>query len=113
MDLRNLTPTADPLVFIEDSRPGYVRYRLVSTGRRWEVWGTCDRRGDCLIGTLIRNEHGEYEQVRDHAHIEELKGRLGRERIDSEMDVPTSPESDSCCSVDRFTFVELEPLSGD
>jgi hypothetical protein len=43
--------TLDPHVFIEDERPGYVRYRA-DDGRRWEVVGTCDYRGDCLVGAV-------------------------------------------------------------
>ena len=34
---------------------------------------------------------------------------LGRERIDSELDVPVTPEFDTCCGADIFTYVELEP----
>lgn len=95
----DLKPTADPNTWIEEQRPGYVRY-VNSDGRRWEVYGECDRRGDCLIGAEI-----DGECVRDHAHIEELKRRLGKERIDSELDVPVTPEFTGCCP---FRYVELE-----
>ena len=95
--------TADPLVVIEEQRPGYVRYRNAE-GRRWEVHGTCDRRGDCLIGTFI-----EGELVEDHAHIERLKRRLGVERLGSAMDTPVTPDFDTCCGRDRFRYVELDP----
>lgn len=44
-----MIPTADPYVFIEEERAGYVRYSCTD-GRRWEVRGTCDYRGDCLVG---------------------------------------------------------------
>lgn len=88
-------PTADPDVVIEDSRPGFVRYRRLSTGERWEVTGVCDRRGDCLIGAVI-----DGEQIRDHAHLAELQRRLGRERIDSELDVPVLPGFKGCCPLD-------------
>ena len=97
-----MTPTADPHVFIEEQREGYVRYHRTSVGRRWEVHGTCDRRGDCLIGSVV-----EGEMIRSHAHLNEIKRRLGRERIDSERDVPVTPEFDTCCGADRFTYVDL------
>jgi hypothetical protein len=45
-------------------------------------------------------------QIRDHAHLAELRARLGRERIDSELDVPVTPEFRGCCP---FRYVELEP----
>jgi hypothetical protein len=95
-------PTADPHVAIEEQREGYVRYRNAD-GRRWEVHGTCDRRGDCLIGTTL-----EGELVRDHEHLRALARKHGRERLDSDMDVPVTPEFDTCCGADRFRYVELE-----
>lgn len=108
-----MQPTADPDVFIEEQRPAdapaglaeYIRYRRVSDGRRWEVHGTCDRRGDCLVGAII-----EGELVKSKAHLNRLKKKLGKERIDSEMDVPVTPEFASCCGADRFAYVELEPV---
>lgn len=105
-------PTRDPSVLIEEAREGYVRYRRTTDGRRWEVHGTCDRRGDCLIGSVVDGPDGP-EQVRDCAHLAELKAALGRERIDSEMDVPVTPEFRTCCGADRFRYVELEPIRGD
>lgn len=93
-------------VKLEEQRPAYRRYRHAN--RRWEVHGECDYRGDCLIGAVIENERGEPEQVRDHQHIAELQERLGRFRIDSELDVPVAPEFDTCCGADLFTYVELE-----
>lgn len=99
-----LTPTADPFVFIEEQRPGYVRYRRTTDGRRWEVHGTCDRRGDCLIGSVIDDE-----QVRDHGHLKKMVKARGKDRIDSELDVPVTPEFDTCCGADLFRYVELEP----
>lgn len=94
-----LIPTADPHIFIEEQRHGYVRYRRITDGRRWTVEGTCDRRGDCLIGAVVKGV-----VVRDHAHLAELG-----ERPDSELDVPVLPEFDTCCGADRFRYVELEP----
>lgn len=95
--------TADPYVAIEEQRPGYVRYRNID-GRRWEVHGTCDYRGDCLIGTFV-----EGELIKDHAHLEKIKKRVGKDRLQSKIDVPVTPEFDTCCGKDRFTYVELEP----
>lgn len=100
--MEGLTPTADPSTFIEEQRPGYVRYRNTD-GRRWEVHGTCDYRGDCLIGTWV-----EGELVRDHKHLEEIKRRTGKERLQSLMDVPVTPEFDTCCGAERFTYRELD-----
>lgn len=100
---RGETATADPAVVIEEQRDGYVRYRNIE-GRRWEVHGTCDRRGDCLIGTWV-----EGELVEDHAHLERIKRRVGKDRLVSEMDTPVTPEFDTCCGRDRFRYVELEP----
>jgi hypothetical protein len=101
------TPTADPFVVIEDSSPGYVRYRNVTTGQRWEVHGTCDRRGNCLIGAVLDLD-GQEVVVRDHAHLNELTAQYGS-RIDSEMDVPVTPDFVSCCGSDIFTYTELDP----
>jgi hypothetical protein len=97
-----MIPTADPLIEIEKQSPGFVRYRHVD-GRRWEVHGVCDRRGDCLIGAVLETPGGPVT-VRDHQHLVELREQLGSERIDSELDVPVSPGFDSCCP---FEFVEL------
>jgi hypothetical protein len=99
--------TSDPHVFIEEKREGYVRYRQVVDGeviRRWEVHGTCDRRGDCLIGAYIEG----YGHIISHRDLDDAKRVLGRERIDSELDVPVTPEFRTCCGVDRFRYVELD-----
>jgi hypothetical protein len=87
--------TSDPDIFLEERRDGYVRYRR-SDGFRWEVYGHCIQLGNCLIGANIQTPGGLVE-VRDHAHIEELKRLLGRERIDSELDVPVLPGFSGCC----------------
>lgn len=108
-----MQPTADPHVFIEDRTvnpetgvQNYVRYRN-SDGRRWEVHGECDRRGDCLIGANVVG----YGTIHSHADIEDARQTLGRERIDSEIDVPVTPEFDLCCGADLFRYVELEPAN--
>lgn len=94
--------TADPDVVIEERRPGYVRYRH-SDGRRWEVHGVCDRRGDCLVGAVIVTSAGPV-QIRDHAHLELMKRELGRERVDSELDVPVGPGFTGCCPLRVVTL---------
>ena len=76
-----LLPTYDPDVFIEEEYPGYVRYRNI-LGRRWEVLGKCDYRGDCLVGSV-----GAPTGPRE-----------------SRMDVPVSPEFKGCCP---FVIKEL------
>lgn len=103
------TPTADPSVVIEASRTGYTRYRNTVTGRRWEVRGTCDRRGDCLIGAVIKLPDGSTVQIRDKAQLSALTTQLGKTRIDSEMDVPVTPEFITCCGSDKFTYTQLTP----
>jgi hypothetical protein len=50
------TPTTVPDTVIEEQREGYVRYRRLSNGERWEVRGICDKRGYCLIGAVIDGE---------------------------------------------------------
>lgn len=49
-----MLPTVDPSVMIEEVRVGYVRY--VSPSQRWEVHGTCNNCGDCLVGAVIDGE---------------------------------------------------------
>lgn len=79
--------TADPHVVIEARGTDWVRYRR-DDGRRWEVHGQCDRRGDCLIGAVL----ADGTVVRDHAHLAELG-----DRPDSLLDVPVTPEFTGCC----------------
>jgi len=80
--------TADPTVWAEELRPGYARYRN-KDGRRWEVHGICDRRGDCMIGAVLP----------DGTVIESVD-----QILESVLDVPVTPEFAGCCP---FTFVEL------
>jgi hypothetical protein len=94
----DLTPTADETVRIEEQRPGYVRYQA-NDGRRWEVRGVCDRRGDCLIGAVIATPYGPTE-ILSHSHIEYLRGLLGTDRLDSELDVPVGPGFSGCCPLE-------------
>lgn len=86
-----MRPTSDPSVFIEEQREGYVRYISFETGNRWEVYGTCDRRGDCLIGSVI-----DGVEIRDHEHLKEVAASKPG-RIDSELDVPVGPGFKGCC----------------
>ena len=88
--------TADPHTVIEERRAGYVRYRSLDDGRRWEVYGTCDRRGDCLIGAVIEG----YGEIKSHADIARAKRHLDRDRIDSELDVPVTPGFRDCCPLE-------------
>jgi hypothetical protein len=96
-----LTPTIDPDIWIEEQRSGFVRYRA-SNGRRWEVHGTCDHRGDCMIGSTL----ADGTLIEDHDHLQVLvaKGRFP----ESELDTPVTPEFNTCCGSDLFTYVELE-----
>lgn len=95
--------TSDRDIRIVEARKGYVRYRRVSTGQEWEVRGTCEGRGLCLVGVVVQTPSGPI-QIRDLAHLEELKAALGRVRIDvgedeQDLDVPVMPgfENDGCC----------------
>lgn len=78
-------PTADPYVVIEEEYAEYIRYQNIITGRRWEVFGQCDYRGDCLIGAI--------------------NPILGRR--EDRLDVPVTPEFNSCCGKNIFTYKEL------
>lgn len=80
-----LLPTADPGVWIDEQRAGYVRY-VASDGRRWEVVGVCDRRASCLVGAVI---DGEVVGTIDRAR--ELAASY------SGLDVPVSEGFGGCC----------------
>lgn len=69
--------TADPTVVIEAKGPGYVRYSCTD-GRRWEVRGVCDMRGDCLVGA-----------------VGPLLGPPG-----GRLDVPVGPGFKGCCPLE-------------
>jgi hypothetical protein len=66
--------TVDPHVVIEDQRDGWVIYRA-DDGRRWRVDGTCDYRGDCLVGA-----------------VDPILGPR-----ETRLDVPVTPEFSGCC----------------
>lgn len=70
-----------------------MRYRRLTDGRRWEVHGKCDKRGNCLVGAVI-----DGEQVTTIEHARELAaGYTG-------PDSPVTPEFKGCCPL---AFVEL------
>lgn len=92
----DLQPTSDPFVWIEEQGVGWVRYRN-GAGRRWEVHGTCDRRGDCLVGAVI-----EGESVTTIDRARELAAAY------TGLDCPVTPEFSGCCP---FTYIELEPVN--
>lgn len=91
-------PTADRSVWIEAQRPGYVRY-VSDAGQRWEVHGTCDRRGHCLLGANLRLPDGSLVEVQSLAHLAELQISRGSARLDSELDVPVGPGFAGCCDL--------------
>ena len=92
-----LKPTCDPYIFIEEIRLGYVRYRRVTDGRRWEVHGICDKRGYCVLGMNINGEKV--------SSLEEAK-KLA-EAYDG-LDCPVTPEFKGCCP---FTYNELSGVN--
>lgn len=91
-------PTADPTVWIENQRPGYVRY-VSDAGQRWEVHGTCVRLGYCLLGANIRMPDGSLIEVQSLAHLADLQAARGTARLDSELDVPVGPGFTGCCDL--------------
>lgn len=80
-----MLPTSDPAVFMEEQREGYVRYRSTD-GRRWEIEGSCDHRGTCLIGAVI---DGELVTTPERA-------RALAVAYDG-PDVPVTPDFTGCC----------------
>jgi len=87
------TVTADPFVTIEDSSPGYIRYRA-SGGRRWEVHGTCGWPDPATWGPC---GDGALDPVPGPP-----EGRL---------DIPVTPELVCSFCVSRFlTFRELDSV---
>lgn len=91
-----MKPTSDPYVFIEEEREDYVRYQNTETGKRWEVHGKCIGLGNCLVGAVIEG----FGEIKSHEDIEKAKKKLGKERIDSEMDVPVAPGFRNCCPLE-------------
>lgn len=90
-----MTPTSDPGVFIEEQSAGYVRYQNAE-GRRWEVHGTCDKRGNCLVGAFI-----------DGVQVTTLEQAQALCNAYTGLDCPVTPEFEGCCP---FTYTELPRL---
>lgn len=90
-----MIPTSDPTVFIEEQREGYWRYVQPETGKRWEIEGFCDRRGDCMIGAVV-----DGVTIQNHEHLAALCAEVGQDRIDSELDVPVTPDFEGCCPLE-------------
>lgn len=88
-------PTIDPFIVIEEQRDGYIRYRDTQSGKRWEVHGTCDKRGNCLVGAVINGE-----SITSLERARELAINY------TGPDCPVTPSFEGCCP---FTYVELEP----
>lgn len=88
--------TVDPWVAIEEQRLGYVRYRGLDDGRRWEVHGTC--------AWTDPNAHGPCQEGAATPPIGPPEGRL---------DCPVTPELDCslCVGEGHLTFVELPRVS--
>lgn len=89
-----MEPTSDPGILIEERREGYVRYRNVESGRRWEVHGECVGLGHCIVGAVV-----DGEEVRTLERARELWAQ------GFPLDSPVTPEFSGCC---EFRFVELE-----
>lgn len=96
------SPTCDPDVVIEDKREGYCRYRRISTGDRWEVFGVCYMWGFCLIGANVWTPDGIVE-IKDFFHLKQLQWKYGRlsSHPDVSLDVPVTPDFRECCP---FTY---------
>jgi hypothetical protein len=88
--------TQDPYVVIEDQHPGYVLYRNIETGRRWEVYGECVGVAECIVGAVVDDNQVET--------LDEAK-KIWENRKDLfPVDNPITPEFQGCCP---FTFKEL------
>ena len=87
--------TQDPDVVIEERRQGYIRYRSLSTGRRWEVIGECVGLAHCIVGAIVDGKEIET--------LEEAR-KIWRE-YDFPLDSPITPEFTGCC---EFEFRELD-----
>lgn len=90
-----MIPTSDPNVYIEEKRESYWRYIDVRSGVRWEIEGVCDRRGDCMIGAVV-----DGIEIKSHGHLAALCSIYGKDRIDSDLDVPVVPGFKGCCPLE-------------
>jgi hypothetical protein len=92
--------TSDPDVVIEARGLNMVRYRNTA-GRRWEVWGACDRRGACMLGAVLPG----FGEVRTYEDLDRAIAQLGPD-LGGAFDRPVLPSFEGCCP---FAYVELEP----
>jgi hypothetical protein len=102
--------TADPFVVIEEQRAGYVRYLNTQTGRRWEVSGTCDKRGDCVVGAVITAADGSTVTIASLDHLRQLlRQKKWQLAITANgLDTPVTPEFNTCCAAaGLLTITEL------
>lgn len=81
-----MIPTNDPGTWIEEKRPGYVRYRNVY-GLNWEVHGVCDHRRFCMVGAVV-----------DGVLIETVE--QARALPVPALDCPVGPGFHGCCPLD-------------
>jgi hypothetical protein len=84
--------TIDPWVVMEAQRPGYVRYRGLDDGRRWEVHGTC-----------------AWTDAETDGPCQEGQRSLPIGPPDGRLDCPVTPELDCslCVGEGHLTFTEL------
>lgn len=86
------TPTVDPDVVIEERRTGYVRYRSLSSGRRWEVRGECVHLGNCQIGSFTNDGR----PIESREELDRLR-REEPEALVWPLDSPVTPDFTGCC----------------
>lgn len=79
--------TIDNSIFIEEKTDSYIKYLSVD-GKRWEVHGICDHRGDCIVGSVI---NGEFVSTIERAH-ELAMSYEG-------PDIPVGPGFSGCCAL--------------
>jgi hypothetical protein len=94
--------TADPGVWIVERREGYVRYEA-DDGREWEVHGTCDGRGDCLVGVVL-DDGTMVETIEQARALIEAGGLMTAEG--QPLDSPVGPGFSGCCPL------QVVPLRG-
>lgn len=88
--------TAVGNVWLEaSSNSNYWRY-VNHRGERWEVHGTCDKRGNCLIGAVL-----DGEEIKTIERARELA--LAYEGLDW----PVYYDFSGCCD---FKYVILDPI---
>jgi len=92
--------TVDPDVFIESQSVGYIRYWRQGDNRRWEVKGTCVRKGDCMIGAVVGGV-----EITDKTQLATLALSPAWKNQET-YDTPVTPEFEGCCD---FSYVELPP----